>query len=627
MAARDERARQAAGGWWFALALVSVLAVQWSVIAGFEQPGRAARHALLLALAGPLVALLSAAARRALVVPRVVILLLAVPLASGVLWLFLAGAGERSSVLQDLLILVALWAAALVAAGLPPAVTDDRLDRALGLAAVLSLVVIAGLGLVEAWGGWASPVAVKRPGATYVNRNVAAQALVMLVPLALAYAGGALARSRRFIGLASAVPALGGLMLLVTVRSRGAWIAAGIGMALAAAVWLWVERSSRGRIRWGAVALAVLAAAAVLAALVPVEGPEPLPSVGRSVELLFIHYEGSTLETREVLWRNSAAMALEYPWLGVGPGRFRVVYPLFHRAAVVDQRFGLTQQPVHVHNDLLQAAVELGWPAAVALLVLIGGAVLRTAAQMQEISDPAARLLLAGRLAALVGVCLHAMVSFPWGSPGSAWLAWWLVGRGWSGREPALALPARFPRAWVTACLGAGLVVAIAGLTLSAGLLGAQRSIGRGLEAWERGDLRAAAAHAREAFERAHHRHELGLAGVLTWSTDKDPASSLEVLEPALAAYPNHINLLLDTGARRLKAGDAASALSAFSKAVGIKPELARGWLGVAMASLELGDEDLAREACTYALRDPDLPAAATFCHGNRLVQRESSTR
>lgn len=605
------------------LALAVLLGAQLAVWPGLEQPGRAARHALMLVLAGPLLALWAAGPARLGRAPRLLALGLAVPLASGAVGWLAAAPGERPSVLQDLLVLAGLGALALLAAALPECGRDLRGDRAAAAVAALAVAVVAAMGLAEAWLGWSSPVAARRPAATYVNRNVAAQALVVMLPLALS---GALALRRAAWRWLAGAACAGGLMLLVVIRGRGAWIALLVAISATLVVLgLWARR----RVRWRRVAAvgAGLAALAALAPWIPTRSGEPLPTVRRSVELMVHHYEGSTLEIREWLWRNTAVMVGDAPLLGFGPGRFRVVYPLYQDAAVDDQHFGLDRQPVHAHNELLHTAAELGLPAMLVLLGFAVGAGVRTVRELSRAERGTTIALLAGRFAALCGVCAHGMVSFSWASVGSGAFAWWLMGRGWAGRQPVLGWPERRPRAWLAAALIPAVAATAAGIALAAGLLGAQAALGEGLRLYRAGETDRAARWARRAAELGYHRHELGLAAALVWSTDPRAETSLAVIEPALAAHPHHLNLLLDAGSRRLKAGRPEPALDAFAHAAGIDPQLSRAWLGIAMSHLELGDRSAATRACARAIRDPDLPAAKRFCFGNHLIRPPPPSR
>jgi putative inorganic carbon (HCO3(-)) transporter len=56
-------------------------------------------------------------------------------------------------------------------------------------------------------------------------------------------------------------------------------------------------------------------------------------------------------------WKSTVGMVRSHPWLGVGPGAFKTVYPLY----------SLAGPTVHAHNSYLQVAAESGVPAAAAL--------------------------------------------------------------------------------------------------------------------------------------------------------------------------------------------------------------------------------------------------------------------
>jgi tetratricopeptide (TPR) repeat protein len=69
------------------------------------------------------------------------------------------------------------------------------------------------------------------------------------------------------------------------------------------------------------------------------------------------------------MWTNGVEMFKDRPILGFGIGNFKVYYPLYHRRAVVDSAFSEQKRPLNIHNDFLQAAIELG---SVGFLLLAG---------------------------------------------------------------------------------------------------------------------------------------------------------------------------------------------------------------------------------------------------------------
>jgi Flp pilus assembly protein TadD len=81
------------------------------------------------------------------------------------------------------------------------------------------------------------------------------------------------------------------------------------------------------------------------------------------------------------------------------------------------------------------------------------------------------------------------------------------------------------------------------------------------------------------------------------------------------------VNLLLGTGARRLKVRRFADAEALYAHALAIDPRLARAHLGLAMARDGRGDGAGARAACAAAMPlAAEVPEIRTFCQGNAYV-------
>ena len=64
-------------------------------------------------------------------------------------------------------------------------------------------------------------------------------------------------------------------------------------------------------------------------------------------------------------------MILAHPWVGIGPGRFPITYPLYALPTA-------WQEPLlyHAHNTLLNTAAVVGVPATLALGYLLARAIL-----------------------------------------------------------------------------------------------------------------------------------------------------------------------------------------------------------------------------------------------------------
>ena len=590
-------ARFESAAWTLALVLLAL-----SFVPGLEQPGDAPRRAALL-IAAPL--LVAIAARRPGFAPAPALFgMFAAVAVVGLAGALRAPAPERVPVLRDLALLAAPWLLALTASSPTGA---PAVERALRRAASIALPTLGLLGLAQAWFGFDGIAQARAPAATFVSRVTVAEFLVVLVPLGAWTA--ATARTRGVRWAAALGTGLAGALLFAT-RSRGGIVAAAVGWSLGAGLAALAARrraGDAGRLRPGAPAFVALALA-VLGLVLPSGRGEPLPSVASRFRA--VGTGDRTIDIRAALARNSIALIADAPLLGAGAGRFPVVYPLAQSRAVATPGFGTSRQAEHAENDALELAAELGAPAALGLFALLLGALFRSARDALR-GDAAA----AARAAALAGVLVHGLVSFPLRSPGTAAFAWTLAGLAWSA--PRAGWPAAVRHAASTLGVLAGLAAGWVG----AGELRAQAALGEAIRAQAAGDCADALAHAASVPRAAPWlRRDRGIAAMIVYACEPDGTRSLDALEPALAAHPNQLNLLLGTGARRLKAGRFADAEALYAHALAIDPRLGRAHLGLAMARDGRGDRAGARAACAAAIPfGAVVPEIRAFCEGNGL--------
>jgi Tfp pilus assembly protein PilF len=85
-----------------------------------------------------------------------------------------------------------------------------------------------------------------------------------------------------------------------------------------------------------------------------------LPSLLKGYDEIFYSifkiHEGSA-NFRLTAWVNTLRMISDHLW-GVGLGNWYVYYPLYHRAVKADPFFSLERQPLHPHNEVLQILAE-----------------------------------------------------------------------------------------------------------------------------------------------------------------------------------------------------------------------------------------------------------------------------
>lgn len=227
------------------------------------------------------------------------------------------------------------------------------------------------------------PGVLVRADGTFGNPNLLAAFLVLVVPLAAAYAAGEDDRDSRVVGALLAVAGVGGL---VATGSR----AAVMSVVVAVAAFVVLRRPTRRRVLVGVVGtLGALAAGVAALAL----------GVGVGVRL--------------DVWRAAVQLVGQYPW-GVGLGR---TGDLLAAAVPGDEQFR------HAHNlwlDMLLAAGPGGLVAVAGLTLLAAVCAVRAAKR-----GSAAGVALGCSLA---GFALYCLFDNPLNAIRNAYAAWMILG-------------------------------------------------------------------------------------------------------------------------------------------------------------------------------------------------------
>ena len=202
-------------------------------------------------------------------------------------------------------------------------------SRQLVAALALAGVVGAVTALLQAYGVTSEFVSLNRaPGGTFGNRNFMAHLCAITLPALLF--SGVRASSR-----ASLLRWCGGIALvagaLILSRSRAAWLALLIGLAVMCVAGILAMRRSDGTVRVRRLLLLFAAAAAGAGASLVIpntldwKSDSPYADTAQSI----VNYKGGSGHGRLIQYGNSLKMTLHHPLLGVGPGNWPVIYPKF----------------------------------------------------------------------------------------------------------------------------------------------------------------------------------------------------------------------------------------------------------------------------------------------------------
>lgn len=206
------------------------------------------------------------------------------------------------------------------------------------------------------------------------------------------------------------------IILMVLTQSRSGYLALMLtGIVLAVAL-------ARGRMRW---VVAGIFVAFGFVGIILVTQVKTLPGLSQLQKLLPVSdaaFSLNTLSEREEIWTRAVWAIQDMPLTGLGMNIFRkaihLIYPTFQLSADFD--IG------HAHNEMLQAALDLGLPGMIGLVALYFGACGMLVSVIR--SGGAIRLLgfgLFGGLFAHFVFGITDTISFG-AKPG--FLLWWLLG-------------------------------------------------------------------------------------------------------------------------------------------------------------------------------------------------------
>lgn len=316
----------------------------------------------------------------------------------GLLWLSVWTSPYRYGSTQSALDLTAAASAFAATAALGRSAWRRRL---IVLAIVLG-GILGALGATAQWMGWEWLPTMEdgRLSSWYRNPNHFAGLLDLTAPLAL---GIGLFATVPWITVAGLGAAAWLLVALGGTFSYGGWLSTGVAVLvlLAARVAIGIRRG-----RWLVPlisTLAILAIGVSSLALFLERSPRLRGDLGDRVQALTDIRDISSFRSRRTVHQAGWQMALDHPWVGVGPGNFSARLGPYRPPST--ERPGasvLHRNVLHPLNDYLHVATSSGFVAAVAFVVFWLVVLVTTPFRLAKLAP--------GVLAALIAILLHGLV-------------------------------------------------------------------------------------------------------------------------------------------------------------------------------------------------------------------------
>jgi len=273
--------------------------------------------------------------------------------------------------------------------------------------------LILSAALVVALYGWREKLAVARElddptwqiFSTFFNPNPLGGFFAMVFPLALSAALAAALLARRLLWGFCAVALA---VTIVPTYSKGAMLAFAVSALLYIALLVSQSRRARsiGRGLLVAGVLAILVLAVLIVQVEPIRARAAGAIGGQSASNMF----------RILTWQGTVRLAEAYPWLGVGPGAFKYVFPTHAIAGYVEA----------AHQDYLQMFAELGVFGGTIFLWLLGAVLFTGRRAIAAARDFGGRVTAIGAVCCVIVLMVHSFLDYDW-YIGAINLTFWLV--------------------------------------------------------------------------------------------------------------------------------------------------------------------------------------------------------
>jgi tetratricopeptide (TPR) repeat protein len=435
------------------------------------------------------------------------------------------------------------------------------------------------------------------PAATFANRNVTSEFIVICLPLGFGIfftEKGKLSLLYVSLGIETM------LLFLFYSFTRSCILAVGIVSLIAFSVILILCIRDRVHIRIGKKHLTALCALVIVfifwGCLTPqgfdtskfgkisdasTDAAEKFKSAaakvseGKEFEKSSKNIESESVYFRLAAWRNALVMVGDKPILGVGLGNLKIHYPRYHRIAVYDGMSGERKQLLNLHNDYLQVLVELGAIGFLLLTVLIC-ALAVIAWKAMHSPEKSSAIMPAALTASLF---CYGIVSF-FGFPASravhpAYIALIVAGLLTCSGNARVFFYKSSP-AWLPSILkSASILIVIVAVFCGFHRLEADKYFLLMAKAADESNFEEVVLYGNKVLDYDPSRRIVYSYLGRAFNSLKQPEKGIECLKKVLKYNPWHITAMINLGAAYSELGDYKNASEIFSRGLSIAPESA----------------------------------------------------
>ncbi|MFH1490290.1 MAG: O-antigen ligase family protein, partial [Pseudomonadota bacterium] len=240
-------------------------------------------------------------------------------------------------------------------------VKDKRDSDRICDAAVAAGLAVSLVGIFQYFTGFEPDwlIQAARPAATFGNKNMASQYVIMVIPLSLAHFLQAEDEKQR---LFFAVAAVEMTAYVIYGHSRGAWLGLTAG---GLACLFYFLKAGRPALHWGLSKKRSSVLAFLLFVHIVLPHVLPMPTkldvdYGKRMTSTLDPSAGS-VRARLAVWANTLDIIRDHPF-GVGIGNWKAVYPKYTRSRMIDRVSSSEKHFERAHNDYLQMTAEIGIP-------------------------------------------------------------------------------------------------------------------------------------------------------------------------------------------------------------------------------------------------------------------------